>query len=984
MIEKLVITLIKHPHWGDMLQPALVREEISGALSILEIVGQTSSFFPHLNDSSKSVVKLAEKLSDKALMKIFSKEKSVADFHKTITPERIEKYIRPYIENVHRKIIALLIDSQLPLYIRDGVRTRGLYDTDRVMVSGALSHAVFHFKKNRETGLHYLIRLKCQDEEIDLHSTSYFVLCSAPAMLVVNRKLYVFNDIDIKKLLPFFSKKQIDVPAASEKTYIKKFVRSCLEKYEVNAEGIDIQHIDPKKKAILVLESDWNMVPALFLNFSYGDNRYPMDAPDRKIVFDEERDGETGLSWFYPDKTWEKSLIDLLLENGLQRSGVNHFAIMKVQGDDTFENIASMVEWLREHVDLLKHFEFSQNIPDKSYFLGEMSIQTLEMETKQDWFDMKVEALFGEFRIPFIRFRHHILNDIHEYILPDGSIAILPQDWFSRYYELMLFSHKSDTHVRLKKYHYRLIDSLVDKKTALFPFLNGIPEVPPQLQATLRPYQQDGFLWLVHLFENHFGGCLADDMGLGKTIQTIALLQYIADLHSKSISSDAGAFPLAAKIPHTTDNIVQLSMFSEVNTKATSLIVMPTSLIHNWQNELKRFAPNLKVYVYAGAKRLKTLDIQNVFRFYDVVLTTYGTLRVDIDFLQLCDFHHFILDESQFVKNPDSLSYKAVKQINARYKVALTGTPIENSLGDLWTQLHIVNEGLLGSYSSFRNAYINPINKNNKEKEEALLRMIQPFILRRTKEEVAPELPALSDETVYCDMSEEQQARYNIEKNRLRNSLLESEMVLQPRRMALIALQGLTRLRLLASHPILMDAAYDGDSGKFEQIVMRFETLKAENHKVLVFSSFVKHLRILANHFDRQQWKYAWLTGVTAATNREAEINKFMTESDVHCFFISLKAGGVGLNLTAADYVFIIDPWWNPAAEWQAISRAHRIGQDKNVMVSRFISSETIEEKIRNLQEAKSKLADMFITSNNPIAKLNQEEILGLLGTMDN
>lgn len=985
MVEKLVITLTKHAHWGDMLQPVLVREEMSGALSILEIVGQTSSVFPHLNDSSKNLVKLAEKISDKALMKIFSKEKNVADFHKTVAPERIEKYIRPYIENVHRKIIALLIDTQLPLYIRDGVRTRGLYDTDRVTLSGALSQAVFHFKKDHETGLHYLIRLRCQDEEIDLHCTSYFVLCSAPAMLVVNRKLYVFNDIDIKKLLPFFTKKQIDVPASSEKAYIKKFVRSCLEKYEVNAEGIDIQHCNPKKQAILLLESDWNMAPVLFLNFRYGEKLYPIDAPNRKIVFDEERDGQTGLSWFYPDKTWEKSLIDLLLTNGLERSGVNHFMIKSVSEADSSEKMALIVEWLRKHADILKYFEFSQNLPDKTYFLGEMSIRALETEMKQDWFDLKVEAIFGEFRIPFIRFRHHILNDIHEYVLPDGSVAILPLDWFSRYYELMLFSHKSDTHVRLKKYHYRLIDSLVDKQTKLLPTSNGIPEVPKQLQATLRGYQRDGFSWLVHLFENHFGGCLADDMGLGKTIQTIALLQYISSLHSKSISLNSGAFLLPDKITKTNDKIVPSSMEFEAKTRATSLIVMPTSLIHNWQNELKRFAPTLKVYIYAGAKRLKSPDINKVFRFYDVVLTTYGTLRVDIDFLQSCTFHHFILDESQFVKNPDSMSYKAVKKIDAQYKIVLTGTPIENSLSDLWTQLHIVNEGLLGSYSLFRNVYINPINKNNKEKEEALLRMIQPFILRRTKEEVAPELPSLSDETVYCDMSEEQQTLYTIEKNRLRNSLLEHEMVLQPKRMALTALQGLTRLRLLANHPILMDAAYDGDSGKFEQIVMRFETLKAENHKVLVFSSFVKHLRILANYFNGQRWKYAWLTGTTTAENREAEIHKFMMESDVHCFFISLKAGGVGLNLTAADYVFLIDPWWNPASEWQAISRAHRIGQDKKVMVSRFISSETIEEKIRNLQEAKSKLADIFITSNNPMSKLNQKEIMELLEeTVDN
>jgi len=287
---------------------------------------------------------------------------------------------------------------------------------------------------------------------------------------------------------------------------------------------------------------------------------------------------------------------------------------------------------------------------------------------------------------------------------------------------------------------------------------------------------------------------------------------------------------------------------------------------------------------------------------------------------------------------------------------------------------------LLGSYTAFRNAYINPINKDSKEKEDALLRMIQPFILRRTKDQVAPELPPLSEKTVYCNMEEVQEKCYNVEKNRLRNSLVENETDMNAQRVNFLALQGLTRLRLLANHPLLMDADYNGGSGKFDEIIMRFETLKSENHKVLIFSSFVKHLHLLANHFDKENWKYAWLSGSTSGTDREKEINKFMQESDVNCFLISLKAGGVGLNLTAADYVFIIDPWWNPAAEMQALSRSHRIGQDKSVMVYRFISLETIEEKIRRLQESKAKLAKTFITSSNPLCDLKQEELDSLLG----
>jgi SNF2 family DNA or RNA helicase len=376
---------------------------------------------------------------------------------------------------------------------------------------------------------------------------------------------------------------------------------------------------------------------------------------------------------------------------------------------------------------------------------------------------------------------------------------------------------------------------------------------------------------------------------------------------------------------------------------------------------------------------LKSNDIYKIFGHYDVVLTTYGTLRNDIDILQYCHFHHLILDESQYVKNQDSMSYKSVKQINALHKIALTGTPVENSLTDLWAQLNIVNEGLLGSQNSFRNAYINPILKNNKAKEDALLRIIEPFILRRTKDEVAPELPPLSQETVYCDMSDEQQVVYNEEKNKLRSSLLINDSSLDHQKMSFLTLQGLSRLRLLANHPVLMDDEYAGDSGKFEQIIMRFETLKSENHKVLIFSSFVKHLRLLADYFEKENWKYAWLSGSTPAASRQTEIERFKNDPEINCFFISLKAGGVGLNLTAADYVFIIDPWWNPASEMQALSRSHRIGQDKKVMVYRFISSDTIEEKIRNLQESKSKLAETFITSSNPLKNLNREEMIALV-----
>ncbi len=979
----MIITLSEHAVWGPILQPILVKEELTGALTILEIIGNKSTFFTQLSDSEKEIVQMAEKVSDKVLMKNFSKDKNIAEFHRNVSIETIERYIRPIIDAFHRKTIETLKATKLSLYIRNSVKTRVLYDTEKVIIPNNLSQVVFNFHKDAESGFRYFISLKCENEEFDLHSKSYYALCNEPAVLVINHKLHKFSDIDIKKLVPFFTKKHILVPASAEKTYIEKFVKNCVEKYEVKAEGIEIHEINPNKKAFLYLANDWNMAPVLYLNFKYNNKEFAVDAPNKKNVFVEERDGKVFLTWYYPDKRWEKSLINMLLNAGLKKTGINHFSIINTIDDSTEnEKMVSMVEWLREHTEILKHFEFTQQIPDKTFFIGEISVNT-DIESKQDWFDIRVVAIFGEYKIPFARFRNHILNNIREYILPDDTIAILPMEWFTRYYEMFLFTQKENDSIRLKIHHFGIVSQIQQiKKIELSTFddRNELTAIPEGICGELRNYQHKGFAWLVHLYENSFGGCLADDMGLGKTLQTITLLQHISIIQKNKKTE----FQHKNKINESKE-LVQLTIFDAINEEETkslpSLIVMPTSLIHNWKNEFKKFAPSLKVYIYSGVNRIKSNDIHKIFSFNDVVLTTYGTLRNDVDLIQKCQFHHLILDESQYIKNPASLAYNAVKQINALHKLVLTGTPVENSLTDLWAQLNIVNEGMLGNQTTFKNAYLNPIIKNNKAKEDALLRIIQPFILRRTKDEVAPELPPLSQETVYCDMSEEQQSAYNEEKNKLRNSLLLNNEVYDPKKIAFLTLQGLTRLRLLANHPKLMDSDYIGDSGKFEQILMRFETLKSENHKVLIFSSFVKHLRLLADYFDKEEWKYAWLSGSTPAANRESEIERFKTDKNVNCFFISLKAGGVGLNLTAADYVFIIDPWWNPASEMQALSRSHRIGQEKNVMVYRFISTDTIEEKIRNLQESKSKLADTFINSTNPLKDMNNEEIRKLLET---
>jgi SNF2 family DNA or RNA helicase len=312
--------------------------------------------------------------------------------------------------------------------------------------------------------------------------------------------------------------------------------------------------------------------------------------------------------------------------------------------------------------------------------------------------------------------------------------------------------------------------------------------------------------------------------------------------------------------------------------------------------------------------------------------------------------------------------------------LVLTGTPIENSLTDLWAQMNFLNPGLLGSFEFFKNQFVTPIEKANDEKQSRILQtLIKPFILRRTKGEVTKELPALTEQVIYCDMSESQQTFYETEKSKARNLILDNIRKQGIEKSSFMILQSLTRLRQAANHPRLIDEGFTEDSGKYEVIINNIRNLIAEGHKALIFSSFVKHLDLCTEYCRKENIAHTVLTGDIPQVQREAVIRKFQEDPDIHLFFISIKAGGFGLNLTSADYVFILDPWWNPAVEEQALSRAHRMGQKKKVFVYRFITKDTLEEKIHLLQERKSQLAENFINNNNPFKPGDSEELMRLL-----
>ncbi|VAW29403.1 Snf2 family helicase, partial [hydrothermal vent metagenome] len=383
--------------------------------------------------------------------------------------------------------------------------------------------------------------------------------------------------------------------------------------------------------------------------------------------------------------------------------------------------------------------------------------------------------------------------------------------------------------------------------------------------------------------------------------------------------------------------------------KAASLLVMPTSLVYNWQKEAKKFTPSLRVFNYTGVNRTKDID---QFKGYDLVITSYGIIRRDLDLLTQYKFHYVILDESQAIKNPTSNISKAVRKLQAKYRLILTGTPIENSTMDLWSQMSFINPGLLGHQNFFKKQFQIPIEKqNNEDKLSKLYSLIKPFIMRRHKSQVAKDLPKKVENIHYSTMTTLQAEMYEETKNMYRNEILSHIDQHGMGKSRMMLLQGLTKLRLMANHPKMADPEYVGDSGKLDDMMHMLTNTLSEGHKILIFSQFVKHLSIVKELIETRGFDYCYLDGATK--NRQAEVERFQENDDVKIFLISIKAGGLGLNLTEADYVFLLDPWWNPAVEAQAIDRAHRIGQKKKVFTYKFITKNTVEEKILELQSRK-------------------------------
>lgn len=609
-------------------------------------------------------------------------------------------------------------------------------------------------------------------------------------------------------------------------------------------------------------------------------------------------------------------------------------------------------EWQRHDITVLGFNQLKRNKLN-----GNKANISIRVTSGINWFNTDIDVRFGKKKAS-LKQLHQAVHHKSKFVrLDDGTLGILPQEWLDKLAGYFSVGEVHQEELQTPKVAFASITELYEKEMISVAVQKEVEQyvgqftkaniskdvkVPEGLHTQLRDYQVEGLRWLNGLDDHNFGGCLADDMGLGKSIQIIAFIL-----------------------------LQRQKVVRNIN-----LLVVPTSLLFNWQEEIKKFAPSIKVYTLYGANR--SID-RKQFDDCEVVLTSYGTLLSDVVFLRKYTFNYIFLDESQNIKNVESQRYQAACLLQSRNKIVITGTPIENNTFDLYAQLSFACPGLLGGKQYFKDVYAIPIDKFKVSKRAVELQQkVAPFILRRTKQQVATELPEKTEMILYCPMKEAQRKVYDAYEKEFRE-FVSAQNGDELKKSSMHVLRGLTRLRQICNSPLLLEdeKLYSDGSSKIDILLEQIET-KAPHHKILVFSQFVSMLDLIRKELLVRKIGFEYLTGRTK--DRQAAVENFQQNENIRVFLISLKAGGVGLNLTEADYVYLVDPWWNPAVENQAIDRSYRIGQKKNVMAVRLICPDTIEEKIQKLQEGKQVLSNEVIKTDDVLLQsLSKTDLLYLL-----
>lgn len=902
-----------------------------------------------LPESDRELLTLLRKLQEGEINKYISRNSPFSGIWENIihqedddlpeeTKELMAEYLLPklkklFIDNNNNALVFLLPSGK-------AFKTNNL-EPLQLATEEAGPH--FIIKKNSQYTIHCRVNLGSMEYDLgDNESLS-------PLFFLYNQQLHLWKSNDAIHLVEkFLPSGKMTVSEEEWSKTLQQFILPLAREHKVDFDRSLVQEIkdgDPEVKLFLVEKGEY-----LVFQPSFSYKGFETRAKDRNEIVVPQGDK---IVIVHRNREKENAFIAKLQNlhsNFIHNEEVGSLAL---KGTDVLKN-----NWFFLFVDAmkdmktpvfgfeaLKNFRFNTAKPQTKIFIS----------SNTDWFDAKVDIVFGDQKVTVAEVKRALANKQQFVQLNDGTLGILPEEWIKKYSLLFRVGEGKANSLKLSRYHLSVVDELyeqrdeeeltvqLEEKYERLRQFNQIQEIEPpyNLKMILRPYQVAGYQWLNYLKDINWGGILADDMGLGKTVQALSFLEYYR--------TDKG--------------------------KLKALVVCPTTLIYNWENEIRKFTPKLTYRIHHGGTRTRSRE---ELIDHDVTITTYGTLRSDIKLLMTVEFDYVILDESQAIKNPSSKVTKAAGLLNAKHRLCMSGTPLQNNTFDVFAQMNFLNPGMLGTVEFFRQEFAVPIDKfGEQDRKEHLKKILYPFILRRTKEQVAKDLPEKQEMILWCEMEDEQRKIYDAYRNDFRDKIMGTIQEQGIQKSQLTILQGLMKLRQICDSPAILN-----EQEKFENHSIKLDELAREivenigDHKALVFSQFLGMLALIRAKLDELGVKYEYFDGSTSAPDREKAIQSFQNDDQVRVFLISLKAGGVGLNLTAADYVYIVDPWWNPAVEQQAIDRTHRIGQTKNIFAYRMICKDTIEDKIIQLQEKKRALAKDIISDDATFVKtLTREDV---------
>lgn len=912
----------------------------------------------NFDENDGILIQQLRKLSDVELNKFLNRNSPFGSMWENIVPsgdEQLPEDTRSLILDYLQPKLQRILENYgagSPVYILPADKKYVTSNLVKIHVSD--NNIVPHFKiKAIGDNLVITAHVIIEDEKIDIEQNEWNNL------LLFKYENELYNWSKPEDIIAVEKFANVTIHINDWPSYAEKNIVTLSDDYQVDFDKKlvkEVQDIEPEISVQLSEKSDFLMFQPLYyyngvLATSYDNEETNAKASDKITLV---KDGYIWIIHRMRDKEhrfFQK--LQSLHTNFVQPEGKRQLAL---KGADALKNswFFMFMEHMKEQgitvlgFEQLRSFRFNKQKPTTQ----------VRISSGVDWFDAKITVAFGNQSVMISDIKKALQEKRTTVQLNDGTLGILPEEWMRKY--ALLFKVGAGTadadKLRLTKYQFGVIDELYDQRNdeeieiqleEKFLRLRNFKKVeevdiPTTLQATLRPYQQSGFHWLNFLNTTGMGGILADDMGLGKTVQALTTLAHFAEKNDG---------------------------------KLLALVVCPTTLLYNWENEIQKFTPHMTHFTHHGTSRTRLAE---ELRKYNIVLTTYGTLRSDIIMFQTLKFDYVVLDESQAIKNPTSKVAKAACLLNSEHRICMSGTPLQNNTFDLYSQMNFLNPGLLGSAEFFRNEFATPIDKFGEvENKQHLRKLLYPFILRRTKEQVAQDLPEKTEMVLFCEMDKEQRRIYDAYRNEFRQKVLGSIDNVGVERSTLTILQGLMKLRQICDSPAILneEEKYPNISTKLDEIGRELEE-NISDHKVLIFSQFLGMLSLIKEKLVNLGVEHEYFDGSTSLNNRKSAIENFQNNPNCRVFLISLKAGGVGLNLTAADYVYIVDPWWNPAVEQQAIDRAHRIGQTRKIFAYRMICRDTVEDKIIQLQERKRLLAKELISDDTGFVKnLTRDDI---------